>query len=189
MSWVWVLLTGISFLWAVFAGTTGELSAAILQGAGKGIQLAITLAGPLCLWSGLSHVLEQIGWIDRLTRFLSPILRKLFPDTWQDKETRNAVCGNLSANLLGLGNAATPLGIRAVRRMAVHTDGRASDEMCRLIVLNTASIQLIPTTVAAVRAGLGAEAPFSILPAVWITSVCSVAAGLLAARVLAKWVP
>ena len=94
--------------------------------------------------------------------------------------------GNLSANLLGLGNAATPLGIRAARRMALGAEGIASNELCRLVVLNTASVQLLPTTVAAVRAGCGAAAPFDILPAVWISSLLSVSVGLLAARLLER---
>lgn len=94
--------------------------------------------------------------------------------------------GNLSANLLGLGNAATPLGIRAARRMALGAEGTASNELCRLVVLNTASVQLLPTTVAAVRAGCGAAAPFDILPAVWISSLLSVSVGLLTARLLER---
>ena len=93
----------------------------------------------------------------------------------------------MSANLLGLGNAATPLGVQAARRMADGTGGRASDELCRLVVLNTASIQLLPTTVAGVRAALGAENPFDILPAVWLASVLSVSVGLLAAHLLGKF--
>ena len=100
--------------------------------------------------------------------------------------SKAAVSGNLSANLLGLGNAATPLGIRAARRMALGAEGIASNELCRLVVLNTASVQLLPTTVAAVRAGCGAAAPFDILPAVWISSVLSVSVGLLTARLLER---
>ena len=106
----------------------------------------------------------------------------------RDSETLAAVSANVSANLLGLGNAATPLGIRAATRMAEGCGGVASDELCRLVVLNTASIQLLPTTVAAVRSAHGCAAPFDILPAVWLSSALSVAAGLLAARGLqAVW--
>ena len=120
-------------------------------------------------------------------RLFAPILKRLFPKTWADRAAREALCGNVSANLLGLGNAATPLGLRAVQRMALGCDGRANDELCRLVVMNTASIQLIPSTVAAVRSGLGSAAPFDILPAVWLTSLCSVSVGLLAAKVLSRW--
>ena len=105
---------------------------------------------------------------------------------YRDPETLAAVSANVSANLLGLGNAATPLGIRAARRMARGTDGTADDELCRLVVLNTASLQLLPTTVAGVRAACGCRTPFDILPAVWLSSAISVTAGLLAARLLQR---
>ena len=98
-----------------------------------------------------------------------------------------AVSANVSANLLGLGNAATPLGIRAARRMAAGCGGTASDELCVLVVLNTASIQLLPATIASLRTAMGCKTPFDILPAVWLSSVLSVAAGLAAAKLLARW--
>jgi len=111
-------------------------------------------------------------------------LRQLLPRAAQEEETLSALSANMSANLLGLGNAATPMGIRAARRMAASCGGTASDELCRLVVLNTASIQLLPTTVASVRAACGSAAPFDILGAVWTSSLLSVTAGLLAARLL-----
>lgn len=189
MSVLWIFFLLLSVLCALLTGRTGPLSAAALSGAGAGITLAVSLAGPLCLWSGISAVLEGAGMTERLSRLLGPLLRRLFPTAWGDRAAREALCGNLAANLLGLGNAATPLGIRAVQRMqALSGRETATDEMCRLIVMNTASVQLIPTTVAAVRAGLGAAAPFDILPAVWVTSLLSVCAGHLAARGLSRWV-
>lgn len=188
MAWIWTIFLFLSALCALLTGRTAALSAAALEGAGAGIQLALSLAGPLCLWSGLNRVMADGGLTEKLAKGLSPLLRRLFPTACRDREAREALCGNLSANLLGLGNAATPLGIQAVRRMHLLSGGGpASDEMCRLIVMNTASVQLIPATVAAVRAGLGSAAPFDILPAVWITSLCSVTMGLLAAKVGAKW--
>lgn len=187
MSVIWVLFLLLSVVTALQGGTASGLSAAAMTGAGSGVTLAVQLAGPLALWAGLSQVMESCGWSSGLARALAPLLRRLFPRAWDDPAARDALCGNLSANLLGLGNAATPLGIQAVRRMALGQNGTASDELCRLVVMNTASIQLIPATVASVRAGLGAAAPFDILPAVWITSVCSVTAGLLAARLLSRW--
>lgn len=189
MGWIWTGFLLLSVLYGLVTSNIGSLSTSMLEGARSGVTLAISLAGPICLWSGLSRVMDAVGWSAGLARFLAPLLRRLFPRAWEDQEAQNALCGNLSANLLGLGNAATPLGIRAARQMAHGTNGRASDELCRLVVMNTASIQLIPTTIATVRAGLGAEAPFDILPAVWITSLCALSAGLLAAKGLSKWVP
>ena len=163
-----------------------EVSAAALEGAKAAVELCISLAGVLCLWSGFMELLKQCGLEKKLAALFRPLLRRLLPGASRDPETMAAVSGNLSANLLGLGNAATPLGIRAARHMALGAQGRASNELCRLVVLNTASVQLLPTTVAAVRSGCGAAAPFDILPAVWISSVLSVSVGLLAARLLER---
>ena len=187
MSVVLLSFFALSVFCSMFTGTASELAGALLEGAEQGVTLTITLAGPLCLWCGLTHTMAQTGLTEKLANILSPILKRLFPMAWQDTTAREALCGNLSANLLGLGNAATPLGIQAARAMAKGCNGIASNELCKLVVMNTASVQLIPSTVAALRAGLGAASPFDILPAVWITSLCSVAAGLLAAKVLARW--
>lgn len=176
MGWIWTGMVLLALGAAVLTGQTGALTAAALEGAASAIRLALGLAGALCLWSGAAKALERAGGMRALARLARPVFRRLFPQTAQDETA------NVAANLLGLGNAATPMGIAAVRRMQQRSgSARATDEMCRLIVLNTASIQLLPTTVAAVRAANGAAAPFNILPAVWLTSVCSVTAGLLAA--------
>ena len=164
----------------------GEVSGAALVGARAAVELCLSLAGVLCLWSGFMELLKQCGLERKLAALFRPVLRRLLPEASRDEETMAAVSGNLSANLLGLGNAATPLGIRAARRMALGAEGRASNELCRLVVLNTASVQLLPTTVSAVRAGCGAAAPFDILPAVWLSSLLSVTVGLLAARLLER---
>lgn len=161
------------------------VSEAALTGASTAVQLALSLAGPLCLWSGLAHVMEQAGLTEKLAKLLRPLLARLFPQSAADSTAMGHIAANMTANLLGLGNAATPLGIAAVQRMARRAPpGAASDEMCRLIVMNTASIQLIPTTVATVRLANGCATPFDILPAVWVTSLCSVTAGLIAAALL-----
>ena len=187
MAIIWNFFLLFSIFCALLTGHTGALSAAALQGAGQGAALAVSLAGPLCLWSGVNHLLTQTGLAGALARLLTPALGRLFPNAWKNSEIRQAISANVSANLLGLGSAATPPGLRAVRQMAAGLDGRASDELCRLVVLNTASVQLIPATVAAIRAGQGAAAPFDLLPAVWFTSLCSVTEGLLVAKGLSKW--
>ena len=184
------IFTGIVLISVVFAALTGrgaQLAAAVPQGAQAGITLAVSLAGSICLWSGIGSLMERVGATGALSKFLRPVLRRLFPSVKQDALLANDLSANICANILGLGNAATPMGIRATKRMALRApDGTASDEMCRLIVLNTASIQLIPANVAAVRASLGCAAPFDILPAVWVTSLCSAGLGLLAAFLFGK---
>lgn len=187
MSYVWVIMLLFSVLCAVLCGKTAQTGAAALSGAQSGITLSLSIAGVLCLWSGLSRVMEKSGLAEKLARLLRPLLSRLFPGSAHDRELLQSLSGNFTANLLGLGNAATPLGIAAVRRMRVLSGSdSASDEMCRLIVLNSASIQLIPSTVAAVRASLGASKPLEILLAVWLASACAAGAGLLAARLLSR---
>lgn len=186
MAIVWGVMVMASVVCAVASGRMAQVSSAALEGARAAVELCISLAGVLCLWSGFMELLKQCGLERKLAALFRPLMRRLLPQASRDAETMAAVSGNLSANLLGLGNAATPLGIRAARRMALGAEGRATDELCRLVVLNTASVQLLPTTVAAVRAGCGSAAPFDILPAVWVSSILSVSVGLLAARLLER---
>ena len=186
MTWVWCGMVLLSLVFGAASGRLDAVAAAALEGAQAAIQLSISMAGVLCLWSGVMEVMNVCGLSAGLARAFRPILRRLLPDACRDTETLAAVSANVSANLLGLGNAATPLGIRAACRMARGCGGVASDELCLLVVLNTASIQLIPATVASVRSAAGCRTPFDILPAVWLSSAISVTAGLLTARLLSR---
>ena len=129
--------------------------------------------------------MEKAGLTGMLSRCFSPLLRRIFPSFRDDPVFANYLTANVCANFLGLGNAATPMGIQAAKRLSGGKD-IASDELCRLIVLNTASIQLIPANVAAIRSQLGSSSPFDILPAVWVTSIVSAGMGLLAAKALGR---
>ena len=190
MAWIWTGMIAASVAYGIFNGTIGAVGNAALEGAAAAVELCLNMAGVMCLWSGVMSIMKASGMMGALSRLFRPLLGRLLPQACKDPDTLAALSGNVSANLLGLGNAATPLGIRAARRMAAGCGGIAGDELCTLVVLNTASIQLLPTTVAGVRAALGAESAFDILPAVWMASVLSVAAGLLAAKLfgrLWKW--
>lgn len=187
----WVLL-GIFVLCTVFSSLTGNgeaAGAAVLEGAEQAISFAISIAGGICLWSGVMELMERCGIAAALSRGLRPLLKRLFPGAAKDKEILAALAENISANLLGLGNAATPAGVRAAQGMARLSGGRASNELCLLVVLNTASIQLLPSTIASVRAAAGAVSAFDIMPAVWISSAISVSVGLLAAALFRRLWP
>ena len=187
MSYIWFFILLISVVFALLTGNGSALAAAIPQGAQAGITLAFSLAGAICLWSGVGALMERIGATTALAKLLSPALNRLFPSAKTDPILAGDLSANICANFLGLGNAATPMGIRAAKRLVDPARPElATDQLCRLIVLNTASIQLIPANVAAVRSNLGSAAPFDILPAVWITSICSVAMGLTAAWCFGK---
>ena len=182
LSWVWVSMILTATVFAIVSGQVGLLGPAALEGAQKGVTLGLSIAGSICLWSGVGKVMEVSGFSTLLARFFRPLIHWLFPGTKKDPLAGGYLTANFCANLLGLGNAATPMGIAAAKRLALQAPaGQASAELCRLIVMNTASIQLVPANVAAVRASLGCGSPFDILPAVWLTSLCSVTVGLLAA--------
>lgn len=184
MSWIWTGIVLVSILCALLLGNGSALAAAAVSGAQAGVQLAISMAGSLCLWAGVGRLMERGGITALLSRLLAPLLHRVFPGTRTDAALAGDLSANICANFLGLGNAATPMGIQAAKRM--RRDGAATDELCRLIVLNTASIQLIPANVAAVRSALGCGTPFDILPAVWVTSLCSAGLGVTAAWLLGK---
>ncbi len=184
MAWVWTGMVTLSLVFGLLSGNLDAVANAALEGARSAIELSLSMAGILCLWSGVMEIMNACGLSAGLARLFRPLLRRLLPNACRDEETLAAVSANVSANLLGLGNAATPLGIRAARRMARGCGGVASNELCLLVVLNTASIQLLPATIASVRAAAGCAAPFDILPAVWLASALSVTAGLLAAWLL-----
>ena len=186
MTVLWMAMVTASILCGLATGRMPQVSAAATEGAAAAVQLCLSMAGVMCLWCGVMELLRRSGLASSLARRLRPVLGRLLPGAARDREAMEAVSANVSANLLGLGNAATPAGIRAAKRLAEGCGGTASDDLCRLVVLNTASVQLLPTTVASVRAGLGCAAPLDILPAVWVSSVLSVTAGLAAAGVLRR---
>lgn len=187
MSYIWTGMIALSLIAAVLTGTGGNLAAAVSQGAQAGVTLVISLAGAICLWSGVGKLMEAAGVTNGLSRLLRPLLGRVFPSSRKDSKLAGSLSANICANFLGLGNAATPMGIQAAQRLSLYSkNGAATDELCRLIVLNTASIQLIPATVGAVRSSLGCSTPFDILPAVWVTSLCSATLGVVAAWLMGK---
>lgn len=183
MSIMLLLLCACSILCAAATGRTAEAGRAMLEGAGSAVELGWKLAGALCFWSAVTELLEKAGAAEALSALLRRPLKRLFPGGAADGETLAALSENLSANLLGLGNAATPAGIRAAR--GLRRLGR-EEELCLLVVMNTASLQLLPTAAASLRASLGASAPFDITPAVWACSLLSLTAGLGAAALLRR---
>ena len=184
MSYIWTGMVLVSIFSALLTGSGSALSGAVMQGAQAGVTLCISIAGSICLWTGVGALMDRCGITGALSRLLRPLLGRLFPTSRADPALARDLSANVCANFLGLGNAATPMGISAARRL--KRGDEATDELCRLIVLNTASIQLIPANVAAVRSALGAAKPFSILPAVWVSSICSAGLGVAAAWILGR---
>lgn len=186
MSKVLVVLLAAAFLFGAFTGRMAQVSQATISGAQEAVTLLLRIAGTLCFWNGLMEVMERSGLSKKIARLLRPLVNLLFGEYARDDQARQAISQNMAANLLGLGSAATPSGLRAARRLHQLAQQRGQEDhgVFLLIIINTASLQLLPTTVAAVRAGLGSGQPYDILPAVWLSSAVSVAVGVLAAKVL-----
>lgn len=152
---------------SVFTGRGEASGVALLEGVGRAVTLTLSLTGLTVFWSGMMAVLREAGVIRRLSRLLRPLLRLFFPDAYRTGMGAEEICANVAANLLGLGNAATPLGLAAMQKLS--SIGSTGD-MITLAVMNTASFSLLPTTVIALRRQAGSPQPFRVLAAVWIVS-------------------
>ena len=187
MGIIWTGMILVSILYSCAVGTAAAVGDAAIKGAEEAVRLCLNIGGIMCLWCAVMELMRECKIAEALAGALKPILRLLFPEAAKRESILEPLSANVGANLLGLGNAATPMGIQAAKGMAaLGKKGEATNELCRLVVLNTASIQLLPTTVAAIRAAEGAVMPFDILPAVWISSAISVAVGLAAAYLMQR---
>ena len=184
---VFAVIVVISFIFAIFSGNLCNMSGAILDTAGKAVTTTLTLVGAMSLWSGVMETLREAGAIRRLSRMLSPLTRVLFPESARKGKVENAVCC-LAANLLGIGNAATPLAIDALRdfQESVPDNGRASDDSVMLTVLSTAAFSFVPTTMLALRQAAGAKIMFELLPAVWINGIIGSLSAVILTKLLCK---
>jgi spore maturation protein A len=187
MNYVMLILAGISVVFGIATGKMSVLSSAILESAGSAVTLAISLVGVICLWSGLMQVAASAGLTEKIAAAVTPVLSKLFRGIAGKGKAMGFIVMNLTANVLGLGNASTPLGIAAMSALADEEGATetASDNMILLAVMNTASLQLIPTTAAALRLNNGSTEPMAILPAVWAVSGAVLVITVIAAKAFA----
>lgn len=186
MNYIWAGMMILAFLSAAWKGNMQALSNAIMAGASDAVSLCIKLLGALCLWGGLMEIAKASGLTKAVSRLMSPLLRLLFPRLKKDSPAMNAISMNITANLLGLGNAATPLGLTAMRSLQQENPNPvvATDEMVNFVVLNTAALHLVPTTIALLRQEYGAAVPMDIMPAAWLTSAAALCVGLTMAWLL-----
>ncbi|HEX3037905.1 MAG TPA: nucleoside recognition domain-containing protein [Oscillospiraceae bacterium] len=186
MNAIWAALILLSLFCAIVTGRVPQLSEAVLTGAGNAVELVLAMLGMMCAWTGLMKIADEGGMTALLSKLFYPFTRHLFPKYKKDSPAAKAICMNMTANLLGLGNAATPFGIAAMKEMAKENPGStdADNSMVMFVVLNTASIQLIPTSIGILRAKYGSAAPFDIVPAVWVASAVSLLVGIVVAKLL-----
>lgn len=187
MSRIWTIIICVAVVCSIITGRVKELSDSVINGAKASIDLCLAISGMILLWCGVMEVMRRSGLMRRLSRMLQPVIGLLFPSARRSASVMGDLSANVSANLLGLGNAATPAGIRAAQGLQrLSNKPCASDELCMLVIINTASLQLIPTTIAAVRASAGAQNPYDIIPAVWFASAFSQALGITAAIIFSR---
>ena len=175
---IWPIFIIISFSYAIFSGNLESLNASIFESTNDAISLSINLLGTICLWNGIMQVANKTTLIDKLTNILHPIIKVLFPEMRKNKQIQKEISMNMIANILGLGNAATPLGLKAMKSMQKGNPKKdtLTNSMLIFIVLNTASIQIIPTTVIAIRNSLGSNNPTAIVFPVWVATICAAVA-------------
>lgn len=185
---IWPLFLITSFVYAIFNGRVYEVNNSIFESTKLAVDLSISLLGTICLWNGIMQVASKTRIIEHLSKILKPIMRKIFPDIKEKDEAHKQITMNIIANIMGLGNAATPLGLKAMKLMQKQNmeKDKLSNSMAMFIVLNTASIQIIPTTVIAIRNSLGSENPTAMIIPVWIATIFAACAAILAAKILMK---
>ena len=184
MNYIWAGMIILSLVFSLFSGNVQTLSNALTQGANSAVEMTLGILGIMCFWSGIMEIGKRSGVTLALSKLLRPVLKVVFPDIDAESEAMSYISLNVSANLLGLGNAATPFGLKAMKELKkLSKDGdRATDSMLVFVVMNTASVQLLPTTIAAYRGQYGSENPFDILPCVWVTSLVALWVGIGVAK-------
>ena len=187
---VWPIFIIISFSYAIFSGNVQNLNSSIFESIESAVNLSITMLGTMCLWSGIINIASNTSIIQKINKILKPIIKFLFPEIKENIKAQNEISMNMVANILGLGNAATPLGLKAMESLQKENKNKKelSDSMIMLIVLNTASIQIIPTTIIAIRSSLQSENPTSIIFPVWIATICAATAGIFVTKLLIKYI-
>lgn len=188
LNYIWAGMIIVSFICALITGRMEELSRAAISGADKAVSLIISMAGVMCLWTGIMKIADRGGLTAIIAKILSPVLSRLMPDYKKDSAAMRAVSANITANILGLGNAATPFGLIAMKEMQKENrlKTQPNNSMVMFVVMNTASIQLIPTTIAALRQASGSNQPYDILPYIWIVSFLSLAVGIILAKLFSR---
>ena len=185
---IWPIFIIISFIYAIFSGNVEKLNNSIFESAKNAVELTITFFGTVCLWNGIMQIAKETTLMEKITKILQPVMKILFPNIQKNDEANKEMSMNIEANILGLGNAATPLGLKAMKTLQKQNDKKdtLTDTMMMFIIINTASIQLIPTTVIAIRSSLGAQEPTKIIVPVWIATICAAIAGIITAKIIIK---
>lgn len=187
---LWPFFLIISIIYAIFNGKIEDLNSSIFDSAKSAVELTITLFGTLCLWNGIMQIAIKSNLVNIICKALRPAIKFLFPKIKIGSKVEQEISMNITANILGLGNAATPLGLKAMKSMQKENQKKdtLSDSMVMFIIINTASIQLIPTTVIAIRNSMNSTNPSEIILPVWIVTICAAISAVLVGKLIIKFV-
>lgn len=185
---IWPIFIVVSYIYAICLGNVNQINQSIFDSCKSAVDLSITFLGTMCLWTGIMQIAKKTTLITKLSNALKPIMKILFPDIKQEDTVYQEISMNMVANILGLGNAATPLGLKAMKTMQKTNPKKdtLTNSMAMFIIINTASIQIIPTTVIAIRSSLGSNQPTSIIIPVWIATICAAVTGIVSAKLFMK---
>lgn len=185
---IWPIFIGISFIYALVTGNVEKVSNGIFDSASSAVELTLTFFGTICVWNGIMNIAKKTTLMSKLTKMLQPAIKFLFPELKHNKQAKEEISMNVVANLLGLGNAATPLGLKAMETMQKENPKKdtLTNSMAMFIVLNTASLQLIPTNVIAIRSSLGSNAPSGVILQVWVATIVAATVGITATKIFMK---
>ena len=185
---IWPIFIGISFIYALVTGNVEKVSNGIFDSASSAVELTLTFFGTICVWNGIMNLAKKTTLMSKLTKMLQPAIKFLFPELKHNKQAKEEISMNVVANLLGLGNAATPLGLKAMETMQKENPKKdtLTNSMAMFIVLNTASLQLIPTNVIAIRSSLGSNAPSGVILQVWVATIVAATVGITATKIFMK---
>ena len=185
---IWPLFIIISFIYAFFSGNIENVSNGIFTSLTEVVNLCLTFLGTMCLWNGIMEIAKRTTLIRKLTIFFRPLINFLFPELKENEQAKEEISMNMIANILGLGNAATPLGLKAMNSLQEKNTKKdtLSNSMIMFIVINTASLQLIPTTVIALRTSINSKEPSEVIIPIWITSIVALTTVIIITKMLIK---
>ena len=188
LNFLWPIFIIISFVYAFITGNVDKINNSIFESTKSAVDLSITLLGTTCLWNGIMEIATKTSLMDKLTKMLQPIIKFLFPEIKKEEKVNKEIAMNIIANLLGLGNAATPIGLKVMKSLQKENTNKdtISNSMAMFIVINTASLQIIPTTVIAIRNSMGSQNPTKIIIPVWIATICAAVTAVTATKIFVK---
>ena len=185
---IWPIFIIIGCIYAIISGKISEINNAVFESTNNAIEVIITMFGTVCLWNGIMQIASNTSIVEIIMKIIKPLMRIVFPELKENMIAYKEITMNIIANIMGLGNAATPLGLKAMKSLQKENNNkkRLTNSMVMFIILNTASLQIIPTTVIAIRNSLGSANPTAMIVPVWIATFCAAFVAIISSKIFMK---